>query len=75
MNKKIDMLNGSLYTGILRFAIPVFFTTLLQNLFHTADLIVVGQFCGSISVASVTSTTSLTNLGNKRKRSDFLQVS
>ena len=62
MNKKIDMLNGSLYTGILRFAIPVFFTTLLQNLFHTADLIVVGQFCGSISVAAVTSTTSLTNL-------------
>lgn len=56
------MLNGSLYTGILRFAIPVFFSTLLQNLFHTADLIVVGQFCGSISVAAVTSTTSLTNL-------------
>lgn len=62
MRKNIDMLNGSLYTGILRFAIPVFLTTLLQNLFHTADLVVVGQFCGSINVAAVTATTSLTNL-------------
>ncbi len=62
MRKNIDMLNGSLYTGILRFAIPVFLSTLLQNLFHTADLVVVGQFCGSVNVAAVTATTSLTNL-------------
>ncbi len=62
MKKNIDMLSGSLYSGVLRFAIPVFLTTLLQNLFNTADLMVVGQFCGSIHVAAVTSTTSLTNL-------------
>lgn len=62
MKNDVDMRNGSLYTGILQFAIPVILTTLLQNMFHTADLIVVGQFCGSISVAAVTSTTSITAL-------------
>lgn len=62
MSKKIDMLNGSLGPAIIRFTIPVILTTLLQTLFNTVDLIVVGQFCGSIKVAAVTATSSLTNL-------------
>ncbi len=62
MKKNIDMLNGSLLSGILRFAVPVILTNLLQIFFNTADLIVVGQYCGSLSVGAVSSTTSLTNL-------------
>lgn len=62
MKKNIDMLNGSLYSGILRYTIPVILTSLLQLLFNAADLIVVGQYCGSISVAAVGATTSLTSL-------------
>lgn len=62
MRKNIDMLNGALGPAIIRFAVPVILTTLLQNLFNTADLIVVGQFCGSLKVAAVTATGSLTNL-------------
>ena len=56
------MLNGPLVPAIMRFAIPVFLTTFLQNLFNTADMIVIGQFCGSLKVAAVSSTSSLTNL-------------
>ena len=62
MKKNVDMLNGPLFKGILSFAVPVILTNLLQILFNTADLIVVGQFCGSLSVGAVSSTTSLTNL-------------
>lgn len=62
MKRNIDMLNGPLFKGILSFAIPVILTNLLQILFNTADLIVVGQFCGSLSVAAVSATNSLTML-------------
>jgi len=62
MRKNIDMLQGPLFKGILSFAIPVILTNLLQILFNTADLIVVGQYCGSISVAAVSATTTLTHL-------------
>lgn len=62
MRKNIDMLNGPIFKGVLSFAVPVILTNLLQILFNTADLIVVGQYCGSLSVAAVSATTSLTHL-------------
>lgn len=62
MKSRIDMLDGPLFSGILRFAIPVVLTNLLQLLFNTVDMIVVGQYCGSISVAAVSATSALTHL-------------
>jgi len=62
MRKNIDMLNGPLGPSIIRFTIPVILTTLLQTLFNTIDLIVVGQFCGSLKVGAVTATSSLNSL-------------
>lgn len=62
MKRDIDMCEGALLPGIIRFTVPIILTSLLQLLFNAADLIVVGQFCGSISVAAVGATGSLTNL-------------
>lgn len=62
MRREVDMLNGPLGSAIVRFTIPVILTTLLQTLFNTVDLIVIGQFCGSLKVAAVTATSSLTSL-------------
>ncbi len=62
MRKNIDMLHGSLYSGILRYTVPIILTSVLQLLFNAADLIIVGQYCGSISVAAVSATGSLTAL-------------
>ena len=62
MKKQIDMLESPLFGGILRFTIPIILTNLLQMLFNTADMIVVGQYCGSLSVAAVSATTTLTSL-------------
>lgn len=60
--KKIDMCNGPLFSGIIRHTVPIILTSVLQLLFNAADLVVVGRFCGSISVAAVGTTGSLTNL-------------
>ena len=55
-----NMLEGPLFPNIVRFAIPVILTSVLQLLFNAADLIVVGRFCGSVSVAAVGATGAIT---------------
>ena len=56
------MLEGPLFPNIIRFTIPIILTSVLQLLFNAADLVVVGQFCGSVSVAAVGATGSITGL-------------
>ncbi len=56
------MLEGPLISGIITYTIPIILTGVLQLLFNAADLVVVGQFCGSISVGAVGATGSVTNL-------------
>ena len=57
-----DMLNGPLLGGIIRYTLPIVLSGILQLLFNAADLMVVGQFCGSVSVGAVSSTGALSNL-------------
>ena len=57
-----DMCEGPLFGKIVRYTIPVILTGILQLLFNAADLIVVGRFCGSVSVAAVGATGSIINL-------------
>ena len=58
----MDMCNGPIMSKLLRFALPLMCSSLLQLLFNAADVVVVGQFCGEESLAAVGSTTSLINL-------------
>ena len=62
MKNQNSMLHGPLLGSIVKYTVPIILTSLLQLLFNAADLIVVGRFCGSISVAAVGATSSLTNL-------------
>ena len=57
-----DMLQAPLISGILFYTIPIILTSVLQLLFNAADLVIVGRFCGSISVAAVGATGAITNL-------------
>lgn len=59
---EIDMINGSLPRGILRFAVPAMLTNILQLLFNACDMVVVGRFAGSSALAAVGATSSLINL-------------
>lgn len=58
----MDMCHGPLFRKILVFTLPLILSGILQLLFNAADVIVVGQFAGSESLAAVGSTSSLTNL-------------
>ena len=59
---EMDMCSGPLPGKILRFAIPLMLSSILQLLFNAADVIVVGRFAGSTSLAAVGSTGALINL-------------
>ncbi len=48
-----NMLEGPLLGNIISYTIPIIFTGFLQLLFNAADLIIVGRYCGELSVAAV----------------------
>lgn len=58
----VNMCEGPFLKKIIFYTVPIIFTGLLQLTFNAADLIIVGQFCGSVSVAAVGATGALTNL-------------
>ena len=60
--KNRSMLEGPLLPSIISYTIPIILTSVLQLLFNAADLVIVGRFCGSVSVAAVGATGSITNL-------------
>ena len=58
----MDMTHGPLAGKIMRFALPLMAANLVQLLFNAADIVVVGRFAGSASLAAVSSTTAVTVL-------------
>lgn len=56
------MREGPILKSVIVYTVPIILTGLLQLLFNAADLIVVGWFSGSDSVAAVGATGALTNL-------------
>ncbi len=59
---EIDMCSGPILGKVLVFALPLMLSGILQLLFNAADIIVVGRFAGSQSLAAVGSTGALINL-------------
>ncbi|WP_369297517.1 MATE family efflux transporter [uncultured Neglectibacter sp.] len=59
---EIDMTHGPLLGKIVKFAIPLAVSGVLQLLFNAADIVVVGRFAGSTALAAVGSTGALINL-------------
>lgn len=57
-----SMREGPILKSVIVYTVPIILTGLLQLLFNAADLIVVGWFSGSDSVAAVGATGALTNL-------------
>ena len=58
------MTRGALLPKILLFTLPVIGSSLLQLLFNTVDMIVVGRFEGDAALGAVGTTSSLVNLIN-----------
>ncbi len=58
----LDMTKGPFLKKILRFSLPLVLTGLLQMIYNTADVIVVGRFAGGTALAAVGATGSLVHL-------------
>lgn len=50
---KMDMLSGPLWNKLIAFSFPLAVTSILQQLFNSADVAVVGRFVGSDALAAV----------------------
>lgn len=61
-NYEMDMCTGPILSKMIKFTLGVLGTSVLQQLFNTADLLVVGQFGHEGALASVSATSSLINL-------------
>lgn len=60
--KQMDMTHGSLWNKILMVALPLAASSILQQLFNSADVAVVGKFAGSDALAAVGGNSSVINL-------------
>lgn len=58
-NKGTKLLSGPIWKGMISFAIPIFLGNLFQQLYNTADSLIVGNFLGSNALAAVSSSGSL----------------
>lgn len=58
----LDMTKGPWLKKILIFSLPLMLTGLLQMVYNTADIVVVGRFAGPASLAAVGATSSLIHL-------------
>ena len=58
-SKTTLMTEGSIWKKIIAFAVPLFLGNLFQQLYNTADSLIVGNFLGSEALAAVSSSGSL----------------
>jgi len=59
---RTDFTSGSMTKNIITYATTMILTVILQNLFGTADMVVVGKFVGDAAQAAVSSTGMLRSL-------------
>ncbi|MCR5788974.1 MAG: MATE family efflux transporter [Lachnospiraceae bacterium] len=59
---EIDMTHGSIADKLIKFALPLMATSILQQLFNAADIAVVGRFASANHMAAVGSNASVSSL-------------
>ena len=58
----MDMIHGPMTGNIIRYALPLMLTGVLQLLYNAVDVVVVGRFASAHALAAVSSTSSLISL-------------
>lgn len=61
-NRTIDLTGGSIVKSLLMFAVPLFISNLFQQLYNTADTMIVGNVLGDQSLAAIGSTAAVFEL-------------
>jgi putative MATE family efflux protein len=52
-NTKTDLLSGNIVKSLLVFAFPLLLSNIFQQLYNTADMVIVGHFLGESSLAAI----------------------
>ncbi len=60
--RTIDFTRGSILKKLILFAVPIVLAELLQNLYNTADALVVGNFVGDKALAAVSVCTAISQM-------------
>ena len=60
--RTIDFTEGNILKKLTLFAIPIVLAELLQNLYNTADALVVGNFVGDKALAAVSVCTAISQM-------------
>ncbi len=58
----VDLLHGPIFQSLILFAIPVFISSVFQQLYNTVDTMIVGNYLGDSSLAAIGSCTSIYDL-------------
>jgi len=71
-----DMTKGNITGHLIAYAVPLVFGNLFQQLYHTVDSVVVGQFYGKEALAAVGAAGPIMNIltfliGTVTRRIDF----
>ena len=61
-HREMDMLHGGLAGRLILFSLPLAFSSILQQLFNSADVAVVGRFAGDAALAAVGSCVALVGI-------------
>ena len=59
MNKELDLTRGSIPKVLTAFIVPMILGSLIQQLYTTADAVIVGQFAGKVGLAAIDSVHTL----------------
>ncbi len=62
LRRNVDFTRGGIYRSLLLFAIPIMLGEVFQNLYHSTDSVVLGNFAGDSALAAVSVCSTLTNL-------------
>lgn len=57
-----DLTEGNVVKNILLFALPILFSQIFQNLYHSVDSIIVGRFVGTTALAAVTASGDISHM-------------
>lgn len=62
ISTNVDLIKGNILKSLIIFAIPLFISNLFQQLYNTADVMIVGNYLGDTSLASIGACTAVYEL-------------
>ena len=61
-NASVDLLRGPILRSLLIFALPILISNIFQQLYNTADVMIVGRFLGPDALAAVGASSAIFDL-------------